>query len=177
MAALSRISLLAALSLAAPGLAASPALAAAPAAEAPAAAPAAPAHNWTPSCRGAGRSADLACVISESVIVKNTGQAILTLTVAVPGHGKPPTMTLRLPVGLYIPGGVKIAVDGGAATEVPLQTCEANGCFAAAQLPSSLLAAMKRGKQVSVNMQDMAKKPVSLTLPLEGFAASWAQIE
>jgi invasion protein IalB len=86
-------------------------------------------------------------------------------------------MTLRLPVGLYIPGGVRIAVDGGTATEVPLQTCEANGCFAAAPVPAALLAAMKRGKQVSVNMQDMAKKPVSLTLPLDGFAASWAQIE
>jgi invasion protein IalB len=53
----------------------------------------------------------------------------------------------------------------------------AQGCFAGMPLSSDLLTALKRGKRLSISLQDMAKKDVVLPFPLNNFAQVFQKVQ
>src|SRR3954464_7682823 len=83
----------------------------------------------------------------------------------------------KLPVGLNIPAGAKLQVDDGKAVDLPVQTCEARGCYAGAAVAPELLAAMKAGKQLKVSFQNLNKETLTVPLPLADFAAAYEKIK
>jgi invasion protein IalB len=72
---------------------------------------------------------------------------------------------------------VSLAVDGGAGETLPIQTCEASGCYIGSALSPTLLAAMKKGKQLVVTFQNTQKNAIAMPISLNGFTAAFASIE
>jgi invasion protein IalB len=88
-----------------------------------------------------------------------------------------PMMTIRIPVGLYLPAGLNIQVDDGKLQPVQLQTCDLQGCYAETQISSSLLAILKGGKRLSILCKNMDKKDIVLPLTLDNFAEAFQRIQ
>jgi invasion protein IalB len=84
---------------------------------------------------------------------------------------------VQLPLGLNLPGGAKIQVDDGKATDLQIQTCENRGCYAGTPISSELLAAMKTGKQLKLSFQNLAKETITIPMPLADFAAAYDKIK
>ncbi len=107
----------------------------------------------------------------------NTGQPVSSVVVQIPVNSHEPIVTIRIPVGLYLPAGVTMQIDDGKPEPVPLQTCDLQGCFAQMTLSPNAIAALKGGKKLSITFQNMAKANVVLPFPLANFADAYQKIQ
>lgn len=136
-----------------------------------------PQPGWAARCGSASRDAPLECAIEQTAVLQSTGQLVVLVNIRVPSDTRVPVATIQLPLGLNLPGGAKLQVDEGKLIDLPIQTCEARGCFASAPVAAETLAAMKAGKQLKVNFQNLAKEAISIPLPLTDFAAAYDKIK
>ncbi len=146
------------------------------AAEQPAeAAPAAPSPQpWTITCSGQGAAGELACVMSQGLIAKNTGQRVLAL--AISRSPSSYSARLSLPHGLDLPEGVRVWVDDGQPTKHVIATADQNGSYANLPLDEALLAAMKKGTILNVAVKAASGDEVTFQLSLNGFTAALARL-
>ena len=114
--------------------------------------------------------------MEDTFVMVNTGQPVISVVVRIPNASEP-AMIIRIPVGLYLPGGLSIQVDEGKPLPVPLQTCDLQGCYAETPLNTNVLAALKRGKQLSITFQNLSKDSVVLPMPLDNFADALQKIQ
>ena len=145
-------------------------------AETPAAG-AAPQPGWIARCTSASREAPLECAIEQTAVLTKTGQLIVLVNIRVPSDNHAPILLVQLPLGLNLPVGAKLQVDDGKVTDVQIQTCEAQGCYASTPIAPDLLAAMKSGKQIKVSFQNMAKETITIPMPLADFAPAYDKIK
>jgi invasion protein IalB len=136
-----------------------------------------PAPNWLVTCTNTGPKAALECSMSQSVVLKTTGARVLTVSVQKHTEKNLPTMMVTLPHRLFLPAGVKMSIDGNERNPLPVQTCDASGCYASLQIDSELLKAMKRGLELKFVIKDLQKRDIDLTLTLIGFSDSFAILE
>jgi invasion protein IalB len=146
---------------------------------APAPAPANTPHppGWSARCTSVSRDAPLECAIEQTALLSKTGQLIVLVNIRVPSDTHTPVVLVQLPLGLNLPVGAKLEVDDGKAIDLPIQTCEARGCYASTPIAPELLAELKSGKQLKVSFQNMAKETITIPMPLADFAAAYDKIK
>jgi len=79
-------------------------------------------------------------------------------------------LQLFLPVGLYLPAGVKLSIDHQSGYRIPFVWCLANLCIAADLADPTLLQAMENGQTLTLEVVDSNLLAVSTDLPLAQFA-------
>lgn len=132
---------------------------------------------WSSTCSSAGRGLPQECALEQRAFVRETGQVIGMLTIRVPSDTKKPVTMVQAPLGLFLPAGITVDVDGDMAQNHPLQTCNANGCFAGFPLTDPLLARMFNGGKFNITFQYLDKKPFTLPMSLIGFTESYNRIK
>ncbi len=80
-------------------------------------------------------------------------------------------LQLLLPVGLYLPAGVKVTVDQGKTYQVPYIWCMTNTCTASNPADPQLLRDMENGAKLSLEIVDSSVQSVTTEIPLSQFAA------
>jgi invasion protein IalB len=133
--------------------------------------------SWISACQGPARADALECQMEQRAVLSGSGQLVGSVTVRVPADTRAPVLMIRGPLGLSLAGGVAIDVDGAAAETLPLQTCDAGGCYAGAPLSEALLNAMFKGKTFNVTFQNLNKEPIKLPMSLAGFSATYGKIK
>ncbi|WP_158284964.1 invasion associated locus B family protein [Hoeflea marina] len=132
-----------------------------------------PQPSWTTQCASANRRQPLACAMEQRVVLKETGQQLAKLTIKTgPDAAEKPTLLLQLPLGISLRKGVSFAVDDGAALSLDIQTCEASGCYVGDVISDELLAAMRKGSQITIGLENLQQKEVKFAFSLSGFSAS-----
>jgi invasion protein IalB len=79
-------------------------------------------------------------------------------------------LQLFLPVGLYLPGGVKVTVDQGKPYQLPYVWCMTNTCIAGSVADPQLIRDMETGEILTLEIVDSSVQSVSTSLPLNQFA-------
>ena len=79
-------------------------------------------------------------------------------------------LQLFLPVGLYLPGGVKVRVDQGKTYQLPYVWCMTNTCIAGSVADPQLIRDMETGEVLTLEIVDSSVQSVSTSLPLKQFA-------
>jgi invasion protein IalB len=128
-----------------------------------------PANAWVVNCSTGGGAA-MQCQMSQNLTEAKSGQRVLTVTVR--KEAKELAMLLVLPHGLFIPAGATMQIDQGEKVQVAIQTSDQNGAYAATPLTPELLAALKAGTTLSVSMESVSRKPVTIPVSLAGFTAA-----
>jgi invasion protein IalB len=146
-----------------------------PADAAPAAAPSQP--GWSVGCTSAGRAAPLECAMEQTAVLTKTGQLVVMVNVRVPSDTHVPIILAQLPLGLNLPGGIKLQVDDGKTADLQIQTCENRGCFASSQIGPDLLTALQSGKQLKLSFQNLSKEAITIPMPLNDFAVAYDKIK
>ena len=133
--------------------------------------------GWAARCTSASRNAPPECAMEQTAVLSKTGQLIVLINIRVPTDTHAPVALVQLPLGLNLPDGAKLQVDDGKATNLPIQTCEARGCYASSPIAPDLLAVLKSGKQLKVSFQNLAKETITIPMPLADFAAAYDKIK
>jgi invasion protein IalB len=133
--------------------------------------------GWTARCTSASREAPLECAIEQTAVISKTGQLLVLINIRVTSDTRTPIALLQLPLGLNLPGGAKVQIDEGKATELQIQTCENRGCFAGTSIAPGLLADLKSGKQLKVSFQNLNKETITVAMPLNDFASAYDKIK
>lgn len=150
-----------------------PAPAAPPAAETPPA----PTLVWTTRCTSEGRRLPLDCAMEQRAYITTTGQFIGSVALRIPPDTQAPVLRVTTPLGLSLAGGVWFNVDGGTPISLPLQTCDANGCYAGSPVSPELLGTLSRGTTLNVTFKNLSEQDITLPMSLIGFTAAYQKIQ
>lgn len=138
------------------------------------------AGTWTLNCAPAGDSDALNCEASQTVAVAKTQQTVLAVFVTPRRRdGEPDGFALRfqLPHGIDIPAGVRLRIDGEAMPAPAIQTSSPAGLFARTGLTEPLLAAMRKGAAMEVDVTALTGASVTVPVTLNGFSAIFAKLQ
>jgi invasion protein IalB len=107
-----------------------------------------------------------------------TGQLVAAVRVRFPAQdAKKPLLVVQVLLGIYVPAGITVDVDGAGSQKLPIITCDGNGCATEVPIPADFLTAMAKGGKLNVIFQNLNKQPVTLTMSLAGFAAALKRIQ
>lgn len=112
--------------------------------------------------------------------VGENGKPVMAVAVGkVPGNPNP-GMIILLPLGISLPPGVELRIDGGAEIPARVERCERQGCQVEMLLEPDLLSALKAGQQVTVDFhvhrQDGLRR-VRVPVSLLGFTAALDEVK
>lgn len=77
-----------------------------------------------------------------------------------------------LPVGLYLPAGVKVTVDQNTSFQFPYVWCLTNTCIAAGVADPELIRQMETGQTLALEVVDANVLTISTAVPMAHFAAA-----
>ncbi|MEM6602989.1 MAG: invasion associated locus B family protein [Pseudomonadota bacterium] len=83
-------------------------------------------------------------------------------------------MIIRTPLGMMLPYGVRISVDGQEKGSAKFTTCLPTvlGCHAVVEVTSDLLAAFKKGSEAVFQYADVNRQAAPVKIKLDGFTKS-----
>jgi invasion protein IalB len=136
-----------------------------------------PVAAWATRCNEAATPKERTCVLSKALVDPASHKLMLAVTFRVAPPDRKPVMKLLLPVDLYLPAGVTLAIDDGKSKTLQFETCIGGGCLAPVPLDSALLQRLRKATGIKVGYRTVDQKPVDLTLKLDGFAKSFDQIK
>jgi invasion protein IalB len=82
------------------------------------------------------------------------------------------TMRVLVPIGVYLPTGVALEVDGAAVGRAPFVRCRPQICEAFAEVSPESLAKMKKGTAANFIIYEAPGLGVPMKISLEGFSAA-----
>jgi invasion protein IalB len=132
--------------------------------------------GWVSKCVSDSRKGPLLCSVEETIVLANTGQAVATVVVRIQPNVNKVVMTIRAPVGLFLPAGISFQIDDGKSQPAIVQTCDLQGCYAEAEIEPTVLTALQSSKRLLIICQDAAKNKIVLPLPLDGFEGAFQRI-
>ena len=97
--------------------------------------------------------------------------------VRIPAETKKPVMMVQMPLGVIVSEAVEVIVDDGKPEKFNIQTCNQQGCFVGTPVADTLLAAMRSGTRLRIVFQNGNKQPVTVTMPLAGFALAYDKVK
>lgn len=136
--------------------------------------------DWAVRCGelddGAGNTAQV-CEMLQRVSVEETGQPVMEMAVGYLPEREQPVAVFTLPLGIRLPPGVQLSVDGGEPIRFPVQLCVRQGCRADLLLSPELLESLRNGTQAQVTVLDPRGQPVNLPVSLIGFTDALERIQ
>ncbi len=128
--------------------------------------------DWVVRCQGDTEQGGRRCVLTQSVRLKKTEkkQPVLSTTVGYFGKSRRRGVFFTLPLGLFLPAGVMLEVDGrDDLKRLPYQVCNSQGCRASLALDDRWLAIFERGLKGTLTVRTLRGKDVAIPLSLKGF--------
>ena len=151
---------------------------AAPVPSAPSAAkPKAAGPGWAVNCKSTSKEKGLECRMSQTVVLKQSGQVLTNVTFRIPVDTKQPEIIVQLPLGVLLAAGATFQVDENTPQQLKFKACDRNGCYANSPVTPEVLAILKKGKQLTIGFQNLAEKPITVPLSLDGFGDAYDKMQ
>ena len=112
------------------------------------------------------------CFAGQALDDQTSGQRAMTVMVMKAPDG---TVALRItvPLGVLIPSGLNLMVDGVSVGEVGFVACFPDGCMTQVGMSDEVLGQLKGGSQATVTVHDFDNQPIALPMSLTGFTAAF----
>jgi invasion protein IalB len=136
--------------------------------------------GWRVECDSQG--AGLNCRVTDQAAQQTTNLVVAALGVTLASDTKKPVLTIQVPLQLAVSDPITVSSENVSQPYAAL-TCDRPGCFARAPITDGLLAQMRSSKQPLkivynlINPGTLAKQTITVSLPLDGFAASLDKIK
>ncbi|WP_421696342.1 invasion associated locus B family protein [Aestuariivirga sp.] len=139
--------------------------------------------KWKVQCESApaaeGQPAARQCGMIQATQSEKNPKASLTLVMVKQVQGDKSMINMRViaPIGVFLPTGVALEIDGAAVGRVPFTRCMPQVCMAFAEATPDTLAKLKKGKEANFIIYEAPGVGLPMKLSLEGFSASLAALE
>lgn len=111
---------------------------------------------------------------TQYTMIADTRQLITAINlIDVKGKVNQKVIQAVVPTGRVIPAGVQMKVDEEKPQTLNYSVCFADRCIAEAELTDALVAAMKRGKQVTVTSINFQRQANPIPITLSGFTQAY----
>jgi invasion protein IalB len=130
--------------------------------------------GWQVQCDNDGTA--LACMVIQR-IANADGALVAAVAVRAAAELPSTSVTIQLPLGILVSAPVTFQVDQGVIKSFPIQTCVAAGCVVNADVPALLLDDMRGGTSLRLAFQNLDGQPISLDIPLMGFAVALDRLQ
>ena len=128
-------------------------------------------QSWFKVCSQQGENN--ICNVQHSITAENRQLVTAVNLLTVTGKINRKIFQVAVPSGRFVPAGITVSIDGGKANKLPYSICLPSRCLAEIPLSDGLVAALKKGGELtltSVNFQNK-KSPIKVTL--KGFTAAF----
>jgi invasion protein IalB len=139
---------------------------------------------WKVQCEGTapaadGQQAGRQCGMVQTTQNEKNPKATLTLVLVRTKQGDKQTVNMRViaPIGVFLPTGVALEIDGNAVGRVPFTRCMPQVCMAFAEASPETLAKMKKGNNANFIIYEAPGLGLPMKLSLEGFSAALGELE
>ncbi|MGL4491122.1 MAG: invasion associated locus B family protein [Rhizobiaceae bacterium] len=110
----------------------------------------------------------------QNIVTADSGQLLTAVSlIEVKGKITKKIFQISVPTGRMIPAGIGLQVGQNKAVKIDYAICFPDRCIAEAGLSPELLAAMKRGNELTLTSVNFQNKPNPIKISLGGFAASY----
>ena len=129
--------------------------------------------EWTKVC-GKDQNTNSEICYTTRDFVSDQGQPVLALAVY-DVKGPQPQRVVRfvMPLGLLLQPGLRFAVDQAQPISGRYVMCLPNGCFAEAQVKDDFIAAIKKGANLNVSVQNQMGREITFAVPAAGFGKAF----
>jgi len=134
-------------------------------------------EDWTARCEKPAGAAVERCYIFQNLVLKETGERLLHMAVGHLAADGQTAAVVTLPLGISLPPGAAISVDGGEPVRFQVERCDASGCVGAIALEPDMLAALKRGREARITFHDGTRRPIAVPVSLMGFTAGFESLD
>lgn len=109
---------------------------------------------------------------------KNPKASLTLVIVSAKQNGKQLyNMRVIAPIGVFLPTGVALEIDGNAVGRVPFTRCMPQICMAFAEASPDTLSKLKKGKEANFIIYEAPGIGLPMKLSLDGFSASLAALD
>lgn len=133
--------------------------------------------NWTARCEPMPGSGVERCFIFQNLVLKDSGKRLVHMAVGYLAADGKPAAVVTMPLGISLPMGADISVDGGAPESVVIERCDATGCIGALALSDGFIADLKRGREARIGFHDASRRRIAVPLSLLGFTAGFNSLD
>ncbi|MEN3793647.1 invasion associated locus B family protein [Fulvimarina sp. MAC3] len=131
---------------------------------------------WQVVCSDPSAETPRRCILQQALFARQTGQKVVSATVAKGNEESGPLIEFGLPHGLLLLKGVNISVDGGNTKTVPIRTADENGSYALSPIDDELLTKLRDGETLRVSVTSAAEQAITFELSLKGFSKAYGQL-
>lgn len=132
--------------------------------------------DWTKVC-GEDDTGREVCRIVQSVNQRESGQLIFQTTIGYFQDNPQPLMFLTAPLGIFLPRGLTLVIDGNEVKTVPVQRCDQNGCLAGVPMDPELIDLLQNGESGELVFATNVKQNAKVPLSLNGFTEAFSKLE
>ncbi len=135
-----------------------------------ASAPAAP-QGWFKVC---AKQEDNDICNVQNIVTADSGQLLTAVSlIEVKGKITKKILQISVPTGRLIPAGIGMQVGQNKPTKVEYAICFPDRCIAEAALSNELIAALKKGTELTLTSVNFQNKPNPLKISLNGFGTAY----
>ena len=119
------------------------------------------------------------CGMVQGATSEKNPQAQMTLVVVKTKQGDKTVTMMRViaPIGVYLPTGVALEIDGNAVGRVPFTRCMPQLCMAFAEASPETLLKLKKGKEANFIIYEAPGIGLPMKLKLDGFDKGLASLD
>ena len=139
--------------------------------------------SWKVQCETVpaveGQAGGRQCGMIQVTQSEKNPKASLTLVIVSTKQNDKMLYNMRViaPIGVFLPTGVALEIDGNAVGRVPFTRCMPQVCMAFAEASADTLSKMKKGKAANFIIYEAPGIGLPMKLSLEGFSASLAALD
>ena len=131
---------------------------------------------WEVSCRKNADGALTGCQLSQHVVIKKTGQRLLSVIVEPRPTETGLSLLLVMSHGVFLPAGIALEAPGVEPVKLEYRLSDADGVYAVATLTDILLQALKTGDALKVTVMSASRQRVAIPVSLKGFTAAFDKL-
>lgn len=129
-----------------------------------------PPQGWFKVC---AKQEDNDICNTQNVVTADSGQLLTAISlIDVKGKVNRKIFQISVPSGRLIPPGVGLQIDKNKPTKIEYGICFPDRCIAEAPLSPELIAALKKGGELTLTSINFQNKPNPIKVSLTGFAAA-----
>lgn len=124
---------------------------------------------WHKRCAPSADGAP-ACTVEQFAVAMPQHVVLLHVRFSLVAKGDQARMVVTAPLGVLLPPGLTLSIDGGQAIALPFERCTGQGCEATAMLDESALAKFAGGKTLTVRYAVSETRSEDIPIRLQGFS-------
>jgi len=132
---------------------------------------------WQISCGKPAGSKVEKCAAVQSVTAEDRPNVGLTVIFQKSLTSKKQMLLVVAPLGVLLPNGLGLIIDGKDVGRVPFLRCGQIGCFAEAVIPRELADKFKKGKTALFTIFQTPEEGIAIPITLKGIGKALAQLK